>query len=319
MVIVIHQSSDTRNAFQYNEKKVKEGVASYFHSANTLSVNPFMYGQGHRWKILHDIEKQNPRVKKKCLHISVNPSGSDLLKLDDKTLRQEVDRMMKHMRYGNQPYFVYKHQDLERVHFHVVSTRIDKMTGKKIRDGYEKDKMQKFVKELEQKYQLKQEIPAQLRNLKFTASSGYLKRNLETLFSELNRMDIITSKEMYDQALGFFQVEIRKAGRGHMVFVTDENGAVIRHPMKLSDFEERPRFYLSRQELLSQEQNKKDLPNTLSKQNHEGIAIGTLKSLIIKELILNIGAQLTGDSFKKGKRNRLKKGDKKRRGKGYRR
>jgi hypothetical protein len=41
-------------------------------------------------------------------------------------------------------------------------------------------------------------------------------------------------------------VEIRKAGRGHLVFVTDENGAVIRHPMKLSDFEERPRFYLDK-------------------------------------------------------------------------
>ncbi len=311
MVIVIHQSSDTRNAFQYNEKKIKEGVASYFHSANTLSVNPFMYDQGHRWKILHDIEKQNPRVKKKCLHISVNPSGSDLLKLDDRTVRQEVDRMMEHMGYGSQPYFVYKHQDLERVHFHVVSTRIDKMTGKKIRDGYEKDKMQKFVKELEQKYQLKQEIPAQLRNLKFTASSGHLKRNLESLFKELNRIDIITSKELYDQALGLFQVEIRKAGRGHLVFVTDENGAVIRHPMKLSDFEERPRFYLSRQELLSQEQNKKDLPNTLSKQNHEGIAIGTLKSLIIKEMIWQMQAQLNGP-LEKRKKFRLKEQSKKR-------
>nr|MBD3623074.1 relaxase/mobilization nuclease domain-containing protein [Sunxiuqinia sp.] len=162
MVIVIHQSSDTRSAFLYSEKKVREGVASYFYSANTISINPFMYDQGHRWKILHDIEKPNPRVKKKCLHISVNPSGSDRLNLDDKTIRREVDRMMEHMGYGSQPYFAYKHQDLERVHFHVVSTRIDRTTGKKIRDGYERVKMQKFVQELEQKYQLKQEITAQL-------------------------------------------------------------------------------------------------------------------------------------------------------------
>ncbi len=304
MVIVIHQSSDTRNAFSYNEKKVGEGVASYFHSANTLSVNPVMYGQSHRWKILHDIEKQNPRVKKKCLHISVNPSGSDLLKLDDKTIRQEVDRMMEHMGYGNQPYFVYKHQDLERVHFHVVSTRIDKTTGKKIRDGYEKDKMQKFVKALEQKYQLKQEIPAELRNLKFTASSGYLKQNLESLFLQLNRMEMITSKELYDQALGFFQVEIRKAGRGHMVFVTDENGAVIRHPIKLSDFDERPRFYLNmtlKHDQLESRHQKLQFPENFKQE-------------LLKALVYQLN-ELPGKTDKKLRKRKNKVG--KRRGKRY--
>ena len=64
MVIVIHQSNDTQNAFLYNEKKVTEGVASYFHSANTISVNPFLYDKRHRWKILHDIEKRKPEGQK---------------------------------------------------------------------------------------------------------------------------------------------------------------------------------------------------------------------------------------------------------------
>lgn len=306
MVIVIHQSNDTRNAFLYNEKKVTEGVASYFHSANTLSVNPYLYDQSHRWKILNDIEKENPRVKKKCLHISVNPSSSDILKLDDKTIRQEIDRMMGHMGYGTQPYFVYKHQDLDRVHYHVVSTRIDKSTGKKIRDGYEKDKMQKFVKELEQKYQLKQEIPKELMNLKFTASSGNLKQNLENLFTHLNGMEFISSKEVYDQVLKLFNVEIRKAGQGHMVFVTNENGAVIRHPMKLSAFDERPNFYLSRQETLSQEQIRKSLSESISEPNREGIVASTLKSLIVKELIWQMQVQMQIDDGLKTKNKRHK-------------
>tara|TARA_R110002050_G_scaffold46746_4_gene109778 strand:+ start:312 stop:1238 length:927 start_codon:yes stop_codon:yes gene_type:complete len=297
MVIVIHQSSDTRSAFLYNEKKVREGVASYFYSANTISINPFMYDQGHRWKILHDIEKPNPRVKKKCLHISVNPSGSDRLKLDDKTIRQEVDRMMEHMGYGSQPYFVYKHQDLERVHFHVVSTRIDRTTGKKIQDGYERLKMQKFVQELEQKYQLKQEITAQLGNLKFTASSGYLKRNLESLFKALNQMDIITSKELYDQALGFFEVQVRKAGRGYLVFLTDQNGAVIRHPMKLSAFEERPRFYLV---------ERQEHANKVLRPERIEIPGRDLKSLILKELIRQIQVQVSGETESRTKKNRLR-------------
>jgi hypothetical protein len=306
MIIVIHQADSTRNALLYNEKKVKEGVASYFHSANTLSVNPFLYDQSHRWKIFNDIEKENPRVKKKCLHISINPSGSDILKLGDKTIRQEIDRMMEHMGYCKQPYFVYKHADLERIHYHVVSTRIDKVTGKKIRDGYEKDKMQKFVKDLEQKYQLKQEVPAELMNLKFTASSKNLKQNLENLFKQLNRMDFITSKEIYDQALGLFNVEIRKIGRRYSVFVMDEQGNPVRHPIKLSDFDERPKFHLSKQELLTQNQVKKNFSEVILKQNKEGVPISTLKSLIIKELIYQMQVQINGNSLSRNKRFKAK-------------
>jgi hypothetical protein len=37
------------------------------------------------------------------------------------------------------------------------------------------------------------------------------------------------------------------------VFVTDKNGYVIRLLMKLSDFQERPKFYLSKQESLAQD------------------------------------------------------------------
>ena len=59
MVIVIHQTGSTRNALLYNEEKVKEGVATFFHSANTLSLNPFLYDQNHRMKILLYIESRN--------------------------------------------------------------------------------------------------------------------------------------------------------------------------------------------------------------------------------------------------------------------
>ena len=84
--------------------------------------------------------------------------------------------------------------------------------------------------------------------MKFTAYSKNLKQNLENLFSELNRMDFITSKQMYNDALKLFHIEIRQVQKGHLVFVTDGNGNPIRHPIKLSDFEERPRFYQSKSE-----------------------------------------------------------------------
>lgn len=244
MVIVIHQAAHTENALHYNEKKVKEGKAVFFHSRNTLSVNPFMYDEKHRLKNLLDIEKVNTRVKNKCLHISFNPSVDDYRKLGDKTIRKEMDRMMAHMGYANQPYFVYKHQDLERVHFHVVSTRIDRQTGRKIKDNYEKQKIQKFVQEIEQKYDLSNKEAKAQPNFKFSPRSRNIKQNLENLFAHLNRMQEITSKEMYTEALKLFNVEIKKSGRGHIVLVTDGEGNPIRYPIRLSRFKEKPRFYV---------------------------------------------------------------------------
>jgi len=243
MVIVIHQTSSTANAFFYNERKAKEGKATFYHSRNTPSVNPFIYSAQHRHQIFKRIEDANTRVKNKGLHISFNPTITDMVRLGEKGIRTEIDNLMKQLGYGSQPYLVYRHADIDRVHFHIVSTRIDKQTGKKIKDNFEKEKVQKFIKELEQTYQLKNDDPKEKIDLKFTAFSKNLKQNLENLFSELNRMDFITSKQMYNDALKLFYIEIQQVQNGHLIFVTDGSGNPIRHPIKMSDIQERPRFY----------------------------------------------------------------------------
>ena len=245
MVIVIHQSTITQNALFYNEKKVEQMKAFFFQSGNTPTINPFAGTKYDRLNIQHEIEERNSRVKKKGLHISVNPTVSDLIKLGDAGIRTEIKNLMEHLGYGNQPYYVYKHSDLDRTHFHIVSTRIDHQTGKKIRDNYEKEKVQRFIKSLEQKYDLSKELNKEPENLKFSAGSSNLKRNLESLFFQLNQIESITTKQLYNKSLELFNVEIRKSGRGHVVFITDGNGNPVRYPMRLSEFDERPKFYVS--------------------------------------------------------------------------
>jgi len=243
MVIKIHQSISTQNALFYNDRKVMQHKATFYHSRNTPQINPFLGDKNARYRIFKEIEDRNSRVQKKGLHISVNPTISDLVRLGDSGIRKEIDNLMKNLGYGDQPYLVYKHADIDRVHFHIVFTRIDKQTGKKIKDNFEKEKVQKFIKELEQTYQLKNDDPREKINLKFTAYSKNLKQNLENLFTELNRMDFINSKQMYIDALKLFHIEIQQVRNGHLIFVTDGNGNPVRHPIKMSDFEERPRFY----------------------------------------------------------------------------
>ena len=300
MVIKIHQACSTQNALFYNERKVFQHKATFYHSQNTPEINPFLGDKNARNQIFKEIEDRNTRVQKKGLHISVNPTVGDLVRLRDAGIRTEIDNLMKHLGYGNQPYLVYKHADLERVHFHIVSTRIDGETGKKIKDNYEKEKTQRFIKDLEQKYQLTKDEPQEKINFRFSNSSKDLKQNLENLFGQLNRMDFITSKEMYDQALKLFQVEIRKAGRGHLVFVVDENGNPIRHPVKMSDFHERPKFYLPEQKTLNQNLEKHPHFNLIEQSG------GVLKSLILKELIRQVKTQFDDGSGFRNKRYKLK-------------
>ena len=279
MVIKIHQACSTKNALFYNEQKVIQHKATFYQSRNTPEINPFLGDKNARYRIFKEIEDRNTRVQKKGLHISVNPTVGDLVRLGDAGIRTEIDNLMKHLGYGNQPYLVYKHADLERVHFHIVSTRIDSETGKKIKDNYEKEKTLKFIKGLEQKYQLTKDDNPEKQNFRFSNSSKNLKQNLENLFGQLNRMEFITSKEMYDQALGLFQVEIRNSGRGHLVFVTDENGNPIRHPVKMGDFQERPKFYMS-------EKNLYRLHSNLQYNESRGEAVLKItKTILIRKLI----------------------------------
>jgi hypothetical protein len=300
MVIKIHQACSTQNALFYNERKVVQHKATFYHCRNTPEINPFLGDKNARHRIFKEIEDRNTRVQKKGLHISVNPTVGDLVRLGDAGIRIEIDNLMKYLGYGNQPYLVYKHADLERVHFHIVSTRIDSETGKKIKDNYEKEKTQRFIKDLEQKYQLTKDDNPEKLNFRFSISSKDLKQNLENLFGQLNRMEFITSKEMYDQALKLFQVEIRRAGRGHLVFVVDENGAPIRHPVKMSDFEERPKFYLPEQRNLGQRSGKYPDSKLL------GQSSDVLKSLVLKELIRQVKTQLDDGSGFRNKKYKLK-------------
>jgi len=246
MIIKIHQACSTKNALFYNERKVERQKASFYHSQNMPVVNPFLGDKNDRYRIFEEIEERNTRVKKPGLHISVNPTVSDLVKLGDAGIRNEIGKLMEHLGYGNQPYMVYKHVDIERVHFHIVSTRIDCETGKKIKDNYEREKTQRFIKSLEQKYGLAKDENPQKLNYRFSGSSKNLKQNLESLFGQLNQMEFIDSKAMYDQALKMFNIEIRRFGKGHAAFVTDGAGIPVRYPIRLSEFDECPNFYAER-------------------------------------------------------------------------
>jgi hypothetical protein len=101
----------------------------------------------------------NMRTEKPVLHVSLNPDPKDVL--SNEQLSEIAQIYMQKMGYGNQPFIVYLHEDIERRHIHIVSLRVDE-NGKKIDGNFERRRSMDVCRELEQKYGL---VPADQKQL----------------------------------------------------------------------------------------------------------------------------------------------------------
>ena len=59
------------------------------------------------------------KVEKPVVHISLNPHPDDML--TDTELQDIAREYLEKMGFGNQPYMVYKHEDIDRHHLHIVT------------------------------------------------------------------------------------------------------------------------------------------------------------------------------------------------------
>jgi hypothetical protein len=84
--------------------------------------------------------------------MSVNPAEGE--KLSREQVKELVSDIMKGLGYEKQPYIIYRHDDIGRTHYHVVSIRTDRQ-GKKIPDRQERRNCVRILTGLEQKYGFK--------------------------------------------------------------------------------------------------------------------------------------------------------------------
>lgn len=151
MVAKISTGQSLYGALAYNQDKVDEGHAKIL--AANLVLQP-EDGQFSLGDCMNDFQRWMPshyRTEKPVIHISLNPHPDDVL--TDEQLIAIGEEYMQKLGYGNQPYLIFKHEDIDRRHIHIVSLRVDS-TGKKINDSNEYRRSKAITEELEQKYGL---------------------------------------------------------------------------------------------------------------------------------------------------------------------
>ena len=157
MVAKISYGSSLYGALAYNGEKVNEGVAKILETNKVFCP----VDDGHDiTACMQDFMAYMPsqvRTKKPVIHISLNPHPDD--KLSDEQFSAIALEYIEKIGYGNQPFVVYKHEDIDRHHLHIVTLAVDE-TGRKINDGNNFYTSTRVLKELEQKFNL---IPARMR------------------------------------------------------------------------------------------------------------------------------------------------------------
>jgi hypothetical protein len=182
MVAKITTGNDIYGALAYNQQKVdsEKGAVLATHILREPADGFFSVAQ-----TAEDLQRWMPphvRTEKPVIHISLNPDPKDTL--TDGQFVEIAEKYMERMGWGEQPYIVFRHSDIEREHIHIVSVQVGR-DGKKIRDGKRNERSVAITEELEREYGLhpaKGQGRAEVWHLRAVdAARGDLKRQIASV------------------------------------------------------------------------------------------------------------------------------------------
>ena len=244
MIAKISSTENLGGALGYNFKKVEKGEASILHAAELYQNKEGRYTMED---VLVDMEALIPkkcRTKKTVFHCSLNPHPDE--KLSDETLMQIAREYMEALGYGNQPYIVFKHNDIAREHIHIVSLRVDS-EGRKLNDRFEKRRSKQITDALERKYNLipssKVTDKAMKETPKVDIGKGNIREQVASVlrmvlkhyrFCSLGEFNAILNK--YNLTVEEVKTEFRGKKYDGLVYVpTDDKGDKVGTPIHASD------------------------------------------------------------------------------------
>ena len=244
MIAKISATENLGGALGYNFKKMEKGEANILLAAELYQSKEGRYTMEDVLADMEALIPKNCRTKKTVFHCSLNPHPDE--KLSDEQLTQIAKEYMEALGYGNQPYIVFKHNDIVREHIHIVSLRVDS-EGKKINDKFEKRRSKQITDTLERKYYLipsskvsnKEEVETpkvdiSKENIKEQVASALRMVLKHYKFCSLGELNAILSR--YHLAVEEVKTEFRGKKYDGLVYVpTDEKGNKAGTPIHASN------------------------------------------------------------------------------------
>lgn len=182
------------------------------------------------------------RTKKPVLHISLNPHPDD--KLTEQQYEILAREYLEKLGFGEQPYIIYKHMDIDRHHIHIVTVNVNEQ-GKRLNQDFLFRRSKKITTELEEKYNLhkaQREKISPDTPIRKIDPSGDIKRQVANTVKMVGMRYKFQTIGEYNAILSLYNVRCeptdgRVNGReyhGLVYFATDDSGKTITTPFKAS-------------------------------------------------------------------------------------
>ena len=246
MIAKIGKGSNMYGAILYNQQKVdKENGAVLLLNKIPDTVDG-RYSVAYFNKCFEPYLSVNIKTEKTVRHISLNPDPSD--KVSDEQFTEMAQEYMERMGYGNQPYIVFKHTDIDRTHIHIVSTCVG-IEGKKIPDDYDHPRSMAICRDLEMKYNLQKATEQEQKQVNkvfkpVNHKNGDIKSQIASVVRHLPKYYNFSTMGSYNALLSLFNItaeEVKGERNGQpvngLVYVAlDEKGNKVSNPFKASLF-----------------------------------------------------------------------------------
>lgn len=246
MIAKIGRSGNLYGALAYNQLKVEHENGQILFTNKIIETANGQYSVAQLAQSFAPYLIANRNTEKHTLHISLNPDPKDVVS-DDK-FREMAEQYMCEMGYGEQPFIVFKHTDIDRTHVHIVSVCVNE-EGKKISDKFEKMRSMKVCRELEKQHRL---IPATEKehhqNDKIFRpvdyKSGNIKSQIASVIRHLPTYYKYQTLGEYNALLSLFSITTEKIEgelhgkpqQGLLYFPLNEHGERAGNPFKASLF-----------------------------------------------------------------------------------
>ena len=242
MVAKISIGSSLYGALAYNSEKINK------EEGRLLGANKILLpadGQIDIGRIAENFREFMPmmgRTKKPVLHISLNPHPDD--KLTDQDFEILAREYLEKLGFGEQPFIIYKHEDIDRHHIHIVTVNVNEQ-GKRLNQDFLFRRSKKITTELEEKYNLhkaqREKITPDMP-IKKVDPFGDIKRQVANTVKMVGMRYKFQTMGEYNAVLSLYnirceQTDGRVNGReyhGLVYFATDDEGKVIANPFKAS-------------------------------------------------------------------------------------